>query len=187
MFTLKRYSITARFGSGPGEDPVPRTPVRLYGLQTARVQRVGFSEHAKTKGYRCLDSKISYGEMLRESAAAIAATTEANRITGLAAWKALQLTSLNATSSVPESCVKKCTTITGRNGSKINLTQKTIPTLPGEGFFPFFNEELPSTALLPVAAVSADLAVAPVTCGPAAPAKRKTAPPKTRLRRDLSA
>ncbi|MEY3897588.1 MAG: hypothetical protein RLZZ214_3109, partial [Verrucomicrobiota bacterium] len=164
---------------GPGEDPNPRTPLRVTGLQTSKCQFVGFPMGVKPGNKGKLDSALSITKMIAGINDKIKERTEARRIVGFAEWKELNLTSKNSISAAQKPGGKIYSTNKGSNGSKINLTQKTIPTLPGEGFFSFFNEELPSTSVLPVASVSADLAGAPVTGGPATPAKRKTAAPKT--------
>lgn len=177
---VRRYKVSELpVRPGPGEDPNPRTPLRAHGLQTSKCQSVGFPLGVKPGTRGKLDSKLTVTEMITGINGAIRERTEARRVVGFEEWKTLQAVAHNSISVAQKPGGKIYSTNKGSNGCKINLTQKTIPTLPGEGFFSFFDEAPPSTAVLPVAAVSTEPAVAPVTCGPAAPAKRKTAPPKT--------
>jgi hypothetical protein len=176
---VRRYKVSELpVRPGPGEDLNPRTPLRVTGLQTSKCQSVGFPLGVKPGNKGKLDSELTLRKMISGLNDAIKDRTEARRIVGFAEWTELQAASRISISAAQKPGGKIYSTNKRSNGSKINLTHEDNPTLPGEGFFSFF-DELPSTAVLKGAAVSTDLPVAPVTCGLAAPAKRKTAAPKT--------
>ena len=88
---VRRYKITELpIRPGSDEDPNPKKPVLVAGLQTSKAQRIGFPEHAKKRARARLHSPVSTREMLKEAAAIIAERREERREVGLEAWKAKQ-------------------------------------------------------------------------------------------------